>query len=499
MAGFGFRSISRAALACAAAVVSGSALAGDLPATADGANAIVDFVKTYFGSASAQPPALVVKPDADDYLVSLDLAALTAPLAALGVSYDPATLTLKAFKQDDGAWRIEVADVPPIVSHQTTPKGKLDSAVTMKGVKSTLVLDPALGWVRSLDLAYDAISVIAHGPGVDESFDFDAVKMATTSKASADGAMSVTGRQSFGALKFNVAIDPKQVRPDVPGAGEPMALGGAAQSGTVDTELDGMQPKPILAAWAFVAAHPSRDDLSAKLADFKTLLAALAATHPSFNESGEVKSLTIDAPKGPISVAEAKFGIAFAASGPTSWLREHLTATGLALPDNMVPSMASSLVPTAFDVNLRISGFDANAAAAEAIQDLSAGDDGPTLGDDGRKAVIAKLTGAGPIVIEALPSRVTAPGLDLAFEGRVSIVKGGKPTGTFTVHMHDFDKTVTALKQLGPEAEKNMAPALAMAKGLAKTDPDGELSWVGEIGDDGVMKVNGLPLGKAPF
>jgi hypothetical protein len=55
------------------------------------------------------------------------------------------------------------------------------------------------------------------------------------------------------------------------------------------------------------------------------------------------------------------------------------------------------------------------------------------------------------------------------------------------------------VKGLGPDAEKQLAPALAIAKGLAKAEADGALSWVGEIGVDGVMKVNGLPLGKAPF
>jgi len=68
-----------------------------------------------------------------------------------------------------------------------------------------------------------------------------------------------------------------------------------------------------------------------------------------------------------------------------------------------------------------------------------------------------------------------------------------------TLHMRNFDKTVSAMKALGPEAEKQMLPALTMAKGLAKSDPDGLLTWVGEVGADGIMKVNGLPLGKAPF
>ena len=103
------------------------------------------------------------------------------------------------------------------------------------------------------------------------------------------------------------------------------------------------------------------------------------------------------------------------------------------------------------------------------------------------------------MLIDIPPSHVVAPQLDIAFEGHVRYQQGGKPSGTFTVHMRDFDKTQAALKGLGPEAEKKMVPVLAMAKGLAKTDSDGTLTWVGELGADGMMKVNGLPLGKAPL
>jgi hypothetical protein len=94
---------------------------------------------------------------------------------------------------------------------------------------------------------------------------------------------------------------------------------------------------------------------------------------------------------------------------------------------------------------------------------------------------------------------LVAPQINIAFQGRIQYRMGGKPTGSITIHMRDFDKTVSALKVLGPDAEQKYVPVMAMAKGLAKTDSDGALSWVGEIGADGVMKVNGLPLGKAPF
>ena len=74
----------------------------------------------------------------------------------------------------------------------------------------------------------------------------------------------------------------------------------------------------------------------------------------------------------------------------------------------------------------------------------------------------------------------------------------GKTAGAVTVRMRDFDKTMNAVKGLGPEMATKSLPMVAMAKGLAKTESDGALSWLIEIGDDRSIRVNGIPLGKAP-
>ena len=44
-----------------------------------------------------------------------------------------------------------------------------------------------------------------------------------------------------------------------------------------------------------------------------------------------------------------------------------------------------------------------------------------------------------------------------------------------TIRMRGFDKTMAAVKALGPEAAAKSLPGLAMAKGLAKTESDGSL------------------------
>ena len=67
-----------------------------------------------------------------------------------------------------------------------------------------------------------------------------------------------------------------------------------------------------------------------------------------------------------------------------------------------------------------------------------------------------------------------------------------------TIHMRDFDKTMAAVKAMGPDVVGKVMPVLALAKGLGKSESDGSLSWVIELDNDRSMKVNGIPFGKAP-
>ena len=65
--------------------------------------------------------------------------------------------------------------------------------------------------------------------------------------------------------------------------------------------------------------------------------------------------------------------------------------------------------------------------------------------------------------------------------------------------MRNFDKTVAAIKALGPLASPQLIGGLAMAKiPRQNRRADGALTWIAEYGADGSIKVNGLPLGKTP-
>ena len=57
---------------------------------------------------------------------------------------------------------------------------------------------------------------------------------------------------------------------------------------------------------------------------------------------------------------------------------------------------------------------------------------------------------------------------------------------------------MAAVKDLGPDIAGKAMPGLALAKGLAKSESDGSLSWLVELDAERSIKVNGIPFGKAP-
>jgi len=504
--------VRRVALtSCAAlAALGASASAKDLPPSPDSNAKLQAFFATYLGK---QAPATITPAD-PGFWVAFDLAALSAPMKTAGFAFDPATVKYRVVEQDDGAWRAEFSDFPTLVAHIHKQDGgqTLDGTETiaLAGAKGQALIDPAIGFWRSMSSEADSANVEAKFPGVDETVQVAAFKINGTGQASADGAVSTAMTETANSAELKFDVDPRVIKTAKPNAGaptsdaQPFSVDVKTGQVSADVKLDGLKTHPLLDLWGFLVAHPSRPELAANEAAFKTLLTAALANPLKFDESATVDKITAQIPQGQVSIDSAKFGMS-GASGSAGAFGERFAANGLTLPANLIPAPFAGFAPTSFAVGFRVSGFDVAAASAEMIADLHLAGDGPAISPDDGAKIRAKLIGPNSIVVDPSgiavdvePSHIVAPLFDVSFEGHF-VYKGAKPTGTLTLHMKDFDKTQAALKTLGPEVEKKIAPALAMAKGLAKTDGDGSLVWVGEIGADGVMKVNGLPLGKSPI
>ena len=205
----------------------------------------------------------------------------------------------------------------------------------------------------------------------------------------------------------------------------------------------------------------------------------------------------VSSPFGAIALAGLKVAVAIANSGSQSAIEARLAAEGLSLPVALVPPGAADLTPSKIDLTATLKGIDIAAGANEAITDMKLGSPGWTISDENSAKVAAAFLSAGPLRIDLAPSHVVAPAIDADVQGAL-VYATGKPSGQMTIRMRGFDKTMAAVKALGPEVAAKSLPGLAMAKGLAKAESDGSLSWVVELGQDRSLKVNGIPLGKAP-
>jgi len=494
-----FRSLRGALLAASAiAAFPMAAMAADLPATAEGAAKLSAVLEKYAGKpAAGAAPGITVTLEGGHYTLAFDMAALSAPFKTYGFSYDPAVIKYTLTEQDDGLWRFEYSALPPLTYHSK------DAVVTINltDYKGTGIFDPVLAWVKSSHAGIASGRYQVKAPNVDAAVDLGAIGIDMSGAASANGAVSGTIHEEIGKIAGVITVTPGGADPkgaDAKPDAKPVTTNFHVDKGAADIALDGLKMHPLLDLWAFAVAHPSRPELAANEAAFKDLLRAALPGAFKISEAGTIGAISVETQQGIFKAASGKVAVAAAGSGPTNTFEEHFAVDGLALPAGLVPPAYAALTPSAVDIGVKVSGFDLQAGANEAINDMHLAGDGPAISPDDDQKVGAKFKGAGPIVIEIPLSHILAPQLDIAFEGKINW-DGARPTGTMTVHVKNFDKTVAALKGLGPAASPQVLAGLTMAKGLAKTDADGALTWVGEMGADGAMKVNGLALGKAPM
>ncbi len=480
------RRAAHAALFAGATLLAAPAFAGDRPATPEGAENLQAFFSRFLPApAAGGSPLVAVKTDGQHYVVSADLAAMNGFFKAGGanVAYDLAILALNLFEQDDGKWRVVQDSFPTIVSHAQDMTG----VTRIDNYHQTMVIDPGLAWFVSCAASADKGSVGVTGPKLDQTFDFGPLKADCATTVSADGSVSSTAKEEIRDIAFKVSGTDKEGKP----VGASGRIGGAA----LNVGVEGLKSRKLFDLVALLSAH--RDDLAAHEGELKDTLRPLAAPGLRFVEGGEASKLMIGSQIGAIAIDGVKFAFGVANVGPDSAIDTTVSADGLSLPVGLVPPNATDLTPSKIDLAFTVKGIDIAAAAAQAIDSLNLAGPGPAISDADSAKVLAAFLGAGPLKIVIAPSHVVALAIDADVQGVVRYATG-KPSGAVTVRMRNFDKTMSAIQGLGPAAAGKALPVVAMAKGLAKSESDGALSWLIEVGADRSIKVNGIPLGKTP-
>jgi hypothetical protein len=481
---------SRRRLAAASLVLAAlwafPAFAADKPATPEGAATLKALIAKFLPAAQAgASPLVAVTAEGAHYLISADLSALNPLLAEAGLSYEPALIATKATEQEDGDWRLAMDSLPRIAFHSKEATGDLE----LTNFRSTALVSPAVAWILSGSASLDKGAFQLKSPKLTRSIDFGPVQETVATNVAADNSVSTQVKEEISELALKAD-----------GTGEkdsPINVSGRAEKALINLSVDGFKSRKAFDLWSLLAAHPERADLAAHEAELKGLLKDLAAPGLKLNEGIEAQKMLVTAALGAVALADVKYQLGAANAGPQSSISFGLAAEGLSLPVGLIPPNAGALTPSKIDIAATLKGIDIAAAANEWISDLSLQGDGPVLSDDNAVKVEAALLSAGPVQIEFAPSRVVAPALDADFGGVIRL-DHNKPTAAITVRARGFDKTMAAVKALGPDIAAKALPGLALAKGLGKAESDGSLSWLVELDAERSIKVNGIPFGKAP-
>ena len=464
------------------------ALAGDKPATPEGADALKALIAKYLPAAQAgATPLVTVKPAGAHYLVSADLSALNALLAETGISYDPAVIVYQAVEQDDGNWRVAMDSLPKIGFRSEDATG----AIEFTDFRSAALISPALAWLLSGSANMDRGTSQFQNPKIAQSIDFGPVQETIATNVADDSSVSTEVKEEISELGLN-AIG----RAEDDAAG-PLNFSGRAEKALINLGVDGFKSRRAFDLWGLLAAHPTRADLASHEAELKGLLNELAAPGLKLDEGIEAQKMVVTASLGAISLADFKYQLGAANAGPRSAINLSVSADGLSLPVGLLPPNASALTPSKIDIAATLKGIDITAAANEWISDLSLQGEGPVLSDDNANKVEAAFLSSGPVQIAFAPSHILAPAVDVDFSGAVRL-DHNKPTAAITIRARSFDKTMAAVKDLGPDIAGKAMPGLALAKGLAKSESDGSLSWLVELDSERSIKINGIPFGRAP-
>lgn len=479
------RSFARASL-LAAALGSAPALAGDQPATPEGALKIRAFFGKFLPAAVEGPhPLLAVTPEGSDYLLAVDLSAVNALIKETGVSYDPATILYKLVEQDDGRWRINLEQLPAIGFHAKDATG----SVELQNYRQSLLIDPAIAWFLNGSSSASKGVLKFASARLDQTIDFDSAGAELSTTVRDDGSVSTTGKEQIAGIAATARGFGEK--------NEPINWSARIDKALIDVGVDGLMSRKAFDLWSVVASHPARAELVGHETEIKGLLKEIARPGLKIAERIEAQRTVVASAIGAVALADLKYEIGAASLGRDSALTVGVSADGLSLPAGLAPPKALDLVPSKFDLAVAVKGFDLTAAANEAIADMRLTEDGPFLSDADSAKVTAALLSAGPLRIEIAPSHVVSAALDVAFDG-VFRYQENKPSGSVTVHARGFDKVMAAVKGLDREAQEKALPALAVAKGFAKMESDGSLTWVVEMDDDRSVTINGIPLGKAP-
>ena len=457
-------------------------------ATPEEAQRLTGVLQTYLGK---EPGVVTITPAGEAYDVKIDFAPFLAKVNEPNFSAEISPFEMKLADQGGGKWLV-TQDSPFSVSARIP--GQFAVTARVGAMKGTAVFDESLpGFTSSTtevnDFSFnETITPPGAGP-VQVTYGIKSVGYETTAAASGAGAVDGTMRTTMSGFFERISV------PASPASPMAMDINASADTATSETTVKGMKNRAIYQLISWFIAHPSEASIKASQPEMKAILGASLPVFENMSGTGTAKNITVTTPVGPIGIANLGFDIGLTGFAAEGELHEGFTMEGLSLPPGLVPPWAVDLVPDKLALDFKVADFDLAAPAKIVIDNMDLSNKDPIKPEFGPALLIALLP-KGAVTLSMGAGKLTGKLFDVGFEGTMRAGPFGNPTGEATVRIKGIDRVMEALKSAPPDVGGQAIPGIIAAKGMAKTEADGSLSWKIENTTGGTVLINGLDVSK---
>ena len=457
-------------------------------ATAEEAQRLAGVFQTYLGKEAG---VVTVIPSGESYDVKLDFVPLLAKVTAPGFSVEGSPMEMKLTQQGSGKWLLS-QDSP--LSYYATMPGGLKIVVKIGNLKSDSIFDQNLAALVSStsdisDFSVDQTMVMPDGRSAHVAYVIKSARYETVMKPAGLGKFDATTRSEMIGLVEKLSMPPS------PGTSAPTDIVVTVRRVEQEGTLKGLRVQSAAQLLAWFVAHPSFDVIRAEQTELKNLVRDSLPFFDNASSTTIFQTLSVETPVGPVSIGNLGLNVSMNGIVANGKLHERLYIVGLRIPDQLVPSWAAELVPETLVLDFTVTDFN----LADPLQiildsvDLSV----PPPPNPGLETkLLAALLPKGAVTVSLGPSKIVGKTFDVGFEGSMVAGPMATPLGQATIKAKGFDQVIEALKTAPPDVGGKAMPGIIAAKGMAKTEADGSLSWKIENTISGTVLVNGIDVSK---
>lgn len=452
-----------------------------------GAKQLSEDLSRYVGKKALDTGVLKVSVEGDAYRIAIDFKALVEALPDQKLlKFDVAPYALKVKPRSDGSWDVSMDFSQSASFEFNGPEGLQSTQFTVKDGKGSGVYDPALAAFTSGVSTIASMTMTSKDAKqhVDASFGAGTANFAATKAA--NGGVDVTMTQKMSSFTEAVNFDDPES-----GMKFPVTIKSPELSVTANGK--GVRSKPLLDLLAFAVANEDEAALKANQAQLKSLLLAALPVWERLDGTYGFKDFAVESPIGTFGATQLSTAFGMDGVSQSGKINYAIKASGLKIPQQMLPGWSVALLPTDIDLNFGGANIDLDSMAKKAIETLDLNKN-PPLPEDFGDQISADFLAKTPKAVIG-HSTLKNKDIEIALEGEMTF-PGEKPDASVTVDIAGYDKIVEALQtaaKTDPEAAQYFPMVLAV-KGFGKMLPDGRIEWAINAKPDGSVTVNGAML-----